>query len=103
MVGDFIYCDDQHGGTVTYKAKSAVEEYELDKGPVRIESKIKWLTDNSYLVTATKVIGDCPFDEGTTFIVTLLSIKENKVVYKYTFPNGFEDVSCFQKVTLSSN
>lgn len=101
MLGDFLYCDDQHGGTVTYKAKSAVEEYELDKGPVQIESKIKWLTENSYQVTAVKIKGNCPFQVGTTFVVTLLSIKDNKVVYKYTFPNGFEDVSCFQKITSS--
>jgi hypothetical protein len=101
MVGEFKYCDELTDAIVIYKANSFTEEYELDKGPVKIDSKIKWLSDNSYRVTAKKVNGICPFKKGDTFVVTILTVRDNTVVYKYNFPDGSEGTECFEKVSVN--
>jgi hypothetical protein len=98
IIGTFEYCKEESNSLVVIGKKKVVETISGPGGDVVITSKIKWIADNKYQLTISKVKGGSNLTKGYAVIVFVKEIKDGKVEVTFTFSDGQKMSDCFQKV-----
>lgn len=95
--GDFEYCRIETASIVYYKKKNMKEVIQIEDGEIKIESRIDWIDETNYVLTAQKVDGsDIPVD--TKLYISILSIKDNKMIYNYYLEGQEPRQNCLFKL-----